>query len=59
MQEKKYELIASNSQGAGISFHGDTMAECLRNFDAEYNRDGFMIVIHSDTGFVVVKRTFR
>lgn len=54
--QKKYQLIASGKKRADISFFGDTIAECIRAFDTEYTREGYMIVVHSENGFYVVNR---
>ncbi len=57
-----YKLIAQNEQGASVEFNAVSMTECLRNFDSEYTRSGFVIKIYLNlTGKCVktIKRSFR
>ncbi len=58
----KYELRATNNQGACVSIKADTLKDCLNIFDSRYVRKGFIISIFSnEDGFLKqkIKQTFR
>lgn len=52
----RYQLIATNKQGASVVFWGRSQAEAIRGFDHEYTRKGFTIEIIDTHNFRVCKR---
>lgn len=54
-----HTLIAINSQGARVKFHGQSISACLRAFDANYYRKGWSILVRSAYGEKIIKKTFR
>lgn len=56
-----YTLTAQNYLGASTQTYGNSIAECLRQFDARYDRGGFKItVINNKTQTTKsIKTTYR
>ncbi len=61
MECNKYTLIATNNQGATVRFGGDTKKDVIEQFDFEYKRSGFKIVLYNNyTGFIsTLKLSYR
>ncbi len=61
MKQYHYILTASQLRGSTVQFKAETKKEVLEQFDREYKRDGFQIVIDDSAGLsaTVIKNSYK